>query len=188
MRVGRQRLERLIENFLIYAQLEIVASDSQSISRLRAASTNRPGDIARAAATAEAGKVGRLADLILELTDAPLPMAEDYFRKIVVELVQNALKFSDMGLLVHVCIKATSEEVVFLVQDDGRGFSTEQISRVGAYMQFERRMQDEQGFGLGLAIAKKLVELHGGDLLIESEPGIGSTVTVKLPRAHSGAE
>jgi len=45
-------------------------------------------------------------------------------------------------------------------------------------------MQDEQGFGLGLAIAKKLVELHGGELSIESEAGIGSTVTFKLPRAR----
>ena len=70
------------------------------------------------------------------------------------------------------------------MQDDGRGFSTEQISRMGAYMQFERRMQDEQGFGLGLAIARKLVELHGGKLQIESEPGIGSTVTINLPRAR----
>ena len=52
-------------------------------------------------------------------------------------------------------------------------------------MQFERKMQDEQGFGLGLAIAKKLVELHGGELLIESNPGTGSTVTVKLPRART---
>jgi signal transduction histidine kinase len=182
-----QRLERLIENFLIYAQLEIVASDSQSISRLRAANTARPAEIARAAATAEARKVGRVADLILEVADTALPMAEDYFRKIVGELVQNALKFSDLGLLVHVCLKATAEDIIFSVQDDGRGFSTEQISRVGAYMQFERRMQDEQGFGLGLAIAKKLVELHGGDLLIESEPGIGSTVTVKLPRAQMAA-
>jgi signal transduction histidine kinase len=177
-----QRLERLIENFLIYAQLEIVASDPQGVSRLRAASTARPGEIARTAATAEAVKVGRVADLIMEMADTPLPMAEDYFRKIVVELVQNALKFSDNGLLVRVCLKATADDVLFSVQDDGRGFSTEQISRVGAYMQFERRMQDEQGFGLGLAIAKKLVELHGGELLIESEPGIGSTVTVKLPK------
>ena len=43
-------------------------------------------------------------------------------------------------------------------------------------------MQDEQGFGLGLAIARKLVELHGGDLQIESEPGVGATLTIKLPR------
>ncbi|HUC84543.1 MAG TPA: ATP-binding protein [Candidatus Acidoferrales bacterium] len=178
-----QRLERLIENFLIYAQLEIVASDPQSVSRLRSASTVRPGEIARAAAIAEAQKVGREADIDLEFEECSLPMAEDYFRKIVVELVQNALKFSDSGLRVRVRLKATPEDVIFSVQDDGRGFSSEQISRVGAYMQFERRMQDEQGFGLGLAIAKKLVELHGGALSIESEAGIGSTVTVKLPLA-----
>jgi signal transduction histidine kinase len=178
-----QRLERLIENFLIYAQLEIVASDPQSISRLRSAVTDKPAELVRSAAVTQAEKAGRLNDLILDLADVPLPMAEDYFKKITVELVQNALKFSDAGLSVRVSLHGTAEGVAFSVRDDGRGFSTEQISRVGAYMQFERKMQDEQGFGLGLAIAKKLVELHGGELLIESEPGIGSTVTVKLPPA-----
>jgi len=177
-----QRLERLIENFLIYAQLEIVASDPQSISRLRTAKTSRPAELIRAAAIAQTEKAGRLNDLFLDLTDTPLPMAEDYFKKIAVELVQNALKFSDVGQSVRVGLKANPDGVAFSVRDDGRGFSTEQISRVGAYMQFERKMQDEQGFGLGLAIAKKLVELHGGQLLIESNPGLGSIVTVQLPR------
>lgn len=73
----------------------------------------------------------------------------------------------------------------FSVRDDGRGFSAEQINRIGAYMQFERKMQDEQGFGMGLAIAKKLVELHGGELTIDSTPGLGSIVAVKLPVASS---
>ena len=178
-----QRLERLIENFLIYAQLEIVASDPQGANRLRSVTTNRAADIARAAATTQADKAGRMNDLVLDLADTALPMAEDYFRKIVVELVQNALKFSDTGNSVHVLLKNTLDNVELSVQDVGRGFSTEQISRVGAYMQFERKMQDEHGFGLGLAIARKLVELHGGDLQIESSPGTGSTVTIKLPHA-----
>ena len=160
-----QRLERLIENFLIYAQLEIVATDRQSISRLRAASTPRPGELVRAASITQAEKAGRLNDLILDLVDTPLPMAEDYFKKIADELVQNAMKFSDAGSPVRIRLRATPEEAQLSVSDEGRGFSTEQISRVGAYMQFERKMQDEQGFGLGLAIAKKLVVLHGGELL-----------------------
>ena len=176
-----QRLERLIENFLIYAQLEIVASDPQSVSRLRTAATARPAEIIRAVATAQAKKAGRLDDLMLDLADTAIPMAEDYFKKIVAELVQNAIKFSDGGLPVRVRLAASPDEVEFSVKDGGRGFSTEQISRVGAYMQFERKMQDEQGFGLGLAIAKKLVELHGGTLLIERNPGNGSTVNVKIP-------
>jgi signal transduction histidine kinase len=175
----------LIENFLIYAQLEIVSTDPQSISRLRSVTVHRPAELVRAAAIAQAEKAGRLNDLILDLADAPLPMADDYFKKIAVELVQNALKFSDAGLSVRVRLKAAGDDVELSVRDDGRGFSTDQISRVGAYMQFERKMQDEQGFGLGLAIAKKLVELHGGELLIESNPGVGSTVTVRLPRAQA---
>lgn len=176
-----QRLERLIENFLIYAQLEIAASDPQNVSRLRSATTTRAAELARTAATAQAEKVGRSNDLALDLADTTLPMAEDYFQKIVVELVQNALKFSEKGQAVRVHLRPTLDSVEFSVEDAGRGFSTEQISRVGAYMQFERKMQDEQGFGLGLAIAKKLVELHGGELQIESNPGVGSMVTVKLP-------
>ena len=178
-----QRLERLIENFLIYAQLEIVASDPQSIGNLRAAKTSQPAQLVRAAAMAQAEKAGRVNDLVLDLHDTALPMAEDYFKKIAAELVQNALRFSDSGAPVRVRLAATADGMEFSVQDAGRGFSTEQISRIGAYMQFERKMQDEQGFGLGLAIAKKLVELHGGELAIESNPGAGSTVTVKLPRA-----
>jgi signal transduction histidine kinase len=180
-----RRLERLIENFLIYAQLEIVATDPQSITTLRSAKTSRAADLVRAAAGAQAEKAGRLNDLVLDLADMSLPMTEDYFKKIAAELVQNALKFSDPGSPVRVRLAASAGGAEFSVQDAGRGFSTEQIRRIGAYMQFERKMQDEQGFGLGLAIAKKLVELHGGELTIDSNPGTGSTVTVKLPAARA---
>jgi len=178
-----QRLERLIENFLIYAQLELVGTDVQSVAALRSARTKRPADFVRTAATAQAETVGRSNDLVLELTDVPLALAEDYLKKIVTELVQNALKFSGPGTSVCVRLAASGDEVEFSVRDCGRGFSTEQIRRIGAYMQFERKLQDEQGFGLGLAIAKKLVEVHGGALTVESCSGKGSTVTVKLPKA-----
>jgi len=180
-----RRLERLIENFLIYAQLEIVASDPQNISHLRGITTSQPAEVALAAAKLPAEKAGRLQDLVFDLADALLPMAEDYFRKIVGELVQNALRFSEAGQPVHVRLQATRDNVEFAVQDAGRGFSNEQISRIGDYLQFERRMQDAQGLGLGLAIVRKLVELHGGELQIHSQPSLGSTVTVKLPRAKA---
>ena len=70
----------------------------------------------------------------------------------------------------------------FSVHDHGRGFSTEHIRRIDAYVQFERKMQDEQGLGLGLAIAKKLAELHGGALAITSSKETGTKVIVKLPK------
>src|ERR1035437_188676 len=71
-----QRLERLIENFLIYAQLKIVASAPQSISRLRAAKTSQPAELVRAAAIKQAEMAGRLPDLTLDLPTTALPMPE----------------------------------------------------------------------------------------------------------------
>ena len=177
-----QRLERLIENFLFHARLEIVATDPESVIALRSAKILHPATVVRAAASAQAEAVGRLQVLTLDLTDAPLPIAEDYFKKIVSELVQNAFKFSEPGSAVRVGLKAAGEEVEFSVHDCGRGFSTEHIRQIDAYVQFERKMQDQQGLGLGLAIAKKLAELHGGRLIVASRKETGTTVTVKLPQ------
>jgi len=96
--------------------------------------------------------------------------------------VQNAFKFSEAGSPVHVVLKAAGDEIEFSVHDHGRGLSTEHIRRIDAYVQFERKMQDREGLGLGLAIAKKLAELHGGRLVLTSHKETGTTVTVKLPK------
>jgi signal transduction histidine kinase len=109
-------------------------------------------------------------------------MSEDYLAKIVDELVQNAFKFSNPGKRVSVGFSGAPSGVTLSVTDQGRGFSAEQITQVGAYMQFDRKMQEQQGLGLGLVIAKRLTELHGGTLSIQSERGTSTTVTVKLPR------
>jgi signal transduction histidine kinase len=110
-------------------------------------------------------------------------MSEDYLAKIVDELVQNAFKFSDPGTRVSVTLSHVPNGVMLSVTDQGRGFSTEDITKVGAYMQFDRKIQEQQGLGLGLVIAKRLTELHGGTLSIQSERGNSTTVTVKLPKA-----
>ena len=177
------RLERLIENFLFYARLEIVATDQASIKTMRASKTSQSAELVRTAANATAETAGRAKDLTVEAANIPVAMAEEYFKKIVTELVQNAGKFSQPGSPIQVKLAATASSVELSVRDAGRGFSAAQIGRIGAYMQFERKMQDEQGFGLGLAIAKKLVELHGGELTVESSEGRGANIVVKLPPA-----
>ena len=176
-----KRLERLIENFLIYAQLEMLAADPQKIAALRKKQSPKPARLIEERATTQAQAAGRATDLTLQLSDSPVPISEDYLARIVDEIVQNAFKFSRAGTPIKVCAGAAANKFFLSVTDRGRGFSTEHISRIGAYMQFDRKMQEQQGQGLGLSIAKRLIELHDGTLAIQSDPETGTTVSVKLP-------
>jgi len=178
-----KRLERLIENFLIYAQIELLGADPQKVSALRQRQTQATAKLIEERARAQASAAGRADDLVLDLADQPMPMSEDNLVKVVDELVQNAFKFSDPGKRVSVTLSGLPNGVMLSVTDQGRGFSTEHIRKVGAYMQFDRKIQEQQGLGLGLVIAKRLTELHGGTLSIQSDRGNSTTVTVKLPNA-----
>ncbi len=179
------RLERLIENFLIYAQLELIAADPQNVNALRIGKTEHSNTLIREHATAQAQQANRLNDLVLQISDISMPMAAEYLAKVIDELVQNALKFSEPGTPVRVTSIEAFNSIVISVSDQGRGFSTEQIARIGAYMQFERTMHEQQGLGLGLTIVKRLVQLHGGSLSIEGKKGEGATIVAKLPKTKT---
>jgi signal transduction histidine kinase len=181
-----KRLERLIENFLIYAQIELLGADPQKMSALQHKRTESPTRLITDRARSQALAAERPDDLVLELADRPLPISEEYLAKIVEELVQNAFKFSEAGRKVSVMLSDLPNGVALAVTDRGRGFSTEHIRKVGAYMQFDRKIQEQQGLGLGLVIAKRLTEIHGGTLTIQSQRGSITTVTVKLPKAAVG--
>jgi signal transduction histidine kinase len=176
-----KRLERVIENFLIYAQLEIISADPQKVAAICNKRTESPASLIEKSARNAARPVGREADLALELMDGPLAISEEYLAKITDELVQNAFKFSEPNSPVRVVLSQTAGSATLTVSDHGRGFSTEHITRVGAYMQFDRKMHEQQGIGLGLAIVKRLAELHRGTLAIQGGRGQNTVVTLKLP-------
>ena len=117
----------------------------------------------------------------LEVAAGAVAILEEYLRKIVTELLENAFKFSEPGTLVRLHGAACEGEYVFSIADTGRGMTADQVANIGAYMQFERKLYEQQGSGLGLTIARRLAELHGGSLSIQSTPGQGTTVTVRLP-------
>ncbi len=118
---------------------------------------------------------------MLELAEVAVPIASNYLSRIIDELVQNAFKFSSPGSRVFVRLQSVPGSVVLTVTDQGRGFTPEQLLNLGAYMQFDRKLHEQQGLGLGLIIARRLVELHGGSLSVQSEPGEQTAVAAKLP-------
>jgi two-component system, sensor histidine kinase and response regulator len=176
-----KRLERLVENFLIYAHIELIAADPQKVAAVRRKRTDLPARLLERRARAQAELAQRPGDLALEIRELPVPMSEEYLGKLTDELVQNAFKFSAAGTPVRVALFENSAGLALTVSDQGRGFSTEHIARIGAYMQFDRQLHEQQGLGLGLTIAKRLAELHGGTLSIGSQPKGNTQVAVRLP-------
>jgi len=174
-------LQRLIETFLAYSQLEIIRADAKKIASLRGKPTLAAAQMIEREACRIAEEAKRSADLQLRLSPIGVPISEEYFAKLISELTHNAFKFSPTGTSVIVTLSAAPEATVITVTDQGRGMTPDQITKIGAFMQFDRKTHEQQGLGLGLTIARRLAEIHGGGLTVQSEFGVGTTVTVKLP-------
>lgn len=178
-----RRLLRLIRNFLLYSQLEVAAVDSTKAEVLRGVRTSDVRTVIADVSVRLARQVDRAGDLQLELHDATVRIEPAHLSKIAEELLDNAFRYSSPGSPVRVqCATEDGRVLVLSVMDRGRGMTRAQIAQVGAYMQFERKQYEQQGQGLGLTLAKRLAELYGGELEIESVPGRKTTVRVALPQ------
>lgn len=110
---------------------------------------------------------------------------ERALKQILLNLLSNSIKFTPTHGAVTVEAIASESEIRFAVSDTGRGIPADQINRLG--QPFEQIATDaalaKEGTGLGLALVRSLAELHGGDMLIESAIGVGTKVTITLPKA-----
>ena len=178
---GSKRLNRLIENYLVYAQLEVVANDLEQVKRLRNNITPSTRAIIEERAYAVASNYDRVNDLSIKIVDQALAISPENFGKCIEELVDNAFKFSKRGELIEVKGRKSDGEFTICVLDRGVGMATDQPNEIGAYMQFDRALQEQQGVGLGLIIAKKITELHGGTINIKSKQDRGTLVCIRFP-------
>jgi K+-sensing histidine kinase KdpD len=175
-----QRLSRLVENFLIYAQLEMLGRDAETAALLRQEYTYDPQAVLRRVAQAKAHEYGRVDDLTLLLADGPVAISERYLEKIAHEVLDNAFKYSEPGTPVGVEAFAERGAYRIRIRDEGYGMDANQRHAIGAYMQFERTLHEQQGTGLGLQIVRQLTHLHEGRFDLTSERKAGTTVEVAL--------
>ena len=111
-------------------------------------------------------------------------------RQILVNLIANAIKFSDRGGITVRLISKGADELLLSVQDTGMGIDPQHREQIfTAFQQGDQTLnRRHSGTGLGLAITRALVHLMQGKLSVASEPGFGSTFTVKLPRQVKAPE
>jgi two-component system sensor histidine kinase/response regulator len=176
------RLHHLLENMLLNTELDSIESDHTRLNALRQHTTPSLRLVIQDVARDKAAKANRPDDLRFELQDTKIRISEQYLRKLIEELIDNALKFSQEGSSITISNTIEEHQVKIAISDSGRGMSLEEVNNIGAYLQFDRKRHEQQGSGLGLAISKKLVKLHGGSFSIGSDQGKGSTFWFTLPK------
>lgn len=136
------------------------------------------------AMTAQRKKIQLHLDTSHFSSSADVVADKEKLARIVFNLLSNALKYTPAGGFIHVSLADEGERLRIEVKDSGKGIDKEELTKV-----FERFFQAKgaaSGTGIGLALVKSFVELHHGEVRVESEPGKGTCFIVLLPRQQEG--
>ncbi len=190
IQLGSDRLRRLVEDFILLVELQTgEANQSFEMRRERLTDPTLVINVVleRARAKAEARRVSLAEDIARPL---PTILADRAFLVDALNrLVDNAIKFSGKeGGLVTVRARPGGRGLLLQVVDRGIGIpAAEQTKIFDLFYQIDRAKMEQQGSGSGLAIARGIVRLHGGELTCESVVDRGSTFTIDLPIRRTGA-
>ena len=187
IRKGARRLNQLVEDFLILVELETGEAVEAYLYRKRKlddfSSWLRVTAKRYEPKAEEAGL-----ELIIDVPDGlpPVVVDETYIADAIGRLLENAIKFSrDESKYVRFSAIPDDGAIVISVEDQGVGIEESELNELfNVFHQIDRAKQEQQGTGSGLAICSGLIDIHGGSLRVDSELGVGSVFSVRLPVAE----
>jgi PAS domain S-box-containing protein len=170
---GTMRMQTLIHDLLAYSQVG------------RANREHAPTDCARVLEQVQANLAVTLADADATITAGSLPtlLADaSQIAQLFQNLISNAIKFHGAEPpQIHISATRRDREWVFAVRDNGIGIDPQYVERIFVIFQRLHTRAEYPGTGIGLAICKKIVDYHGGQMWIESQPGEGTTFLFTIP-------
>lgn len=175
------RLNKMIQNFIVYTKLKLASGESVFKIEFQADPALITLPLIKTIAENVAVKYKRSSDLSVDGIDARITISTAEFNIILEELVDNAFKFSGLGKPVTINTNIDGNQYIIIIKDNGRGMKAEQLKKIDAYVQFEREKYEQQGMGLGLTIAQKLVEMYGGKFDINSTYGSSTEIKISFP-------
>jgi signal transduction histidine kinase len=181
---GAERLQRVSNDFLLLTRLDtgLMAGDFRQLARVC-----DDWHVVAERVLREYEEPAVVKGMVLEAEIPskvpPVNLCEFMFEDALGRLVGNAIKFSGRkGKRVTVSVKEDREWAHIGVADEGVGIPAEAIPHLfERFRQIDRETQEQQGVGLGLALARELIRLHGGEIDVESTVGEGSVFTIRLP-------
>ncbi len=179
--IGRNtdRLIEMIDDLLTLSELE------EKSDRLDREEIDWPGLLAgvRSLFEKRIREKGLTLDISLPLPAERIAYRGDRFRleQMLINLLDNAVKYTDQGGIA-IRVAADGAGLIIEVRDSGAGIPAEHLDRIFErfYVADKARSRQKGGTGLGLAIVKHIVQLHGGEIAVQSRPGAGSTFSVRL--------
>lgn len=191
--LSAKRLNELIQKFLLYTKLDLAANEPKESNQWYFGTTRTSELFLTSLVEKIAQRHQRSSDLRLKFCAAAIAIPEKWLGILVEELVENALKFSANydhrdNAEILVTTQVQDDQWQMQIRDHGRGMTPEQIRDFGAYMQFDRSHYEQQGAGLGLAIAERIVKIYNGTMTIASKLNQGTMVTVLLPLGNGNED
>lgn len=188
---GTLRLNRLAEQMVLYSQL-ISGYIAQQIGEL---SDELELEFVVSDAVSLLGKYAETRQVTVDiLATAPdavtmVTGTKDLLTTAFSEIIRNAIQYSHEGGQVEIVIERQDDRAVVVVADRGLGISKADLENIWNVMiQSDRDRNEQQGIGMGLPIARGIIEAHGGQIELHSVEGEGTQVTVRLPLANAGRQ
>jgi signal transduction histidine kinase len=180
-------LTRLVEDLLWLVRLD-TGQVQEEFNVLGSVQEDVPSVISRIGSMYEAQAKSKGLNLVQEIepTLPPVELYEPFLLDAVGRLLDNAIKFTrEEGKCVYLTAQAGEGEVQVTVKDEGIGMTQENVEQLfSRFGQINRSKMEQQGIGMGLVISQALIQIHNGNITIESKLGKGSVFTIHLPVAE----
>ncbi len=200
---GADRLKGISENFILLSLLETIKDIPEEIEELRNNNLSNIPEMLLKSGTSIALRLGRHSDIDFcagtesclssatinctkamkskdasAYTDVTIRISSNYFTRVIEELISNALKFSKESETVKICYFTNNNNFVISISNPNSLILDDKILTFGALMQINRKKYEQQGVGLGLALAQRIVSLTGGALDVETKNGLFSATII----------
>ncbi len=182
------RMQTIVNKFIEFSRLLVIANDESSLTEHQSSVLEESQAQLHEILVHKCSKWNRLNDLKEDLQSCNIHIKADHLWSLLLEIVDNACKYSKDGSPITVLGLVENDTYSISVKSIGIEFPKEQIAFIGAFSQFEREKNEQQGAGLGLAIAMFITSIYKGQLQIDCIPKneeFETTLSIILPNSLS---
>jgi two-component system sensor histidine kinase/response regulator len=177
IKISAERLNRTLKNSILYQNLK-----NNKLEFLNDSSSEISIEFSKVKDKIANTDKNQAKRIIFKVAEADIKIKQEYLHFIIFELLDNALKFSEINKKIIVSGKKYNTEYYeLLIQDSGIGFSEKQLKEINVNQQFDRDKKEQQGLGLGLFISKIFIKKIRGVFSIISQKNVGTTITLFFP-------